>query len=110
MLVSRLAGPPQCGQVVFTHSGMFARGRFAGAGGRVAFHLGQEERQILFVQGHDAALFAVDDGDGFAPVALAAEEPIAELVVDRLLADAALLQPGGDPHDGLGRWQAGELT
>jgi hypothetical protein len=38
--------------------------------------------------------WAVDQGNGFAPVALAAEQPVAKLVVDGQLALAPLLQPG----------------
>ncbi len=42
--------------------------------------------------GHPAALGAVDQGDGLAPVALAGEDPVTQLVVDLFMADALLDQ------------------
>ena len=44
----------------------------------------------------------VDDGEGLAPVALTAEEPVAELVIDGRLSDAGALEPSvhyGDAFD-----------
>src|SRR5689334_20085798 len=50
-----------------------------------------------------AVLGVEDDRERLAPVALAAEQPVAELIVDRLAADALLGQPGGDRL--LGVWR-----
>ena len=38
----------------------------------------QADGQVLFGNGHDAAFGAVDRGDGVAPIALAADQPIAQ--------------------------------
>ena len=54
------------------------------------------EREIRIVQCDDLAVRSVEDGEGFAPVSLPAEEPIAELVVDRAVAASPLIEPGGD--------------
>ena len=78
------------------------QGRFTGARGGVGADLGQGEGQFALRQGHDGgalfglAMIAVYHGDGFAPVALAAEYPIPQLVVHRLPARAPLFEPGGD--------------
>ena len=55
---------------------------------------GQAQGQLALGQGHPAALVAVDHRDGLAPVALAAEHPVAQLEIDLLVALAVLLQPG----------------
>ena len=57
--------------------------RFAGG-----FELGvlrQQHRQVFLRHRHDAAFRAVDHGDGRAPVALAGDQPVAQLVADRAL-------------------------
>ena len=56
--------------------------------------LGQAQGQLTLGQGHPAALVAIDHGDRLAPVALAAEHPVAQLEVDLLVALAVLLEPG----------------
>ena len=76
--VSRLAGPPHFGQVVLTNFSLYFKRRFAGR-----FELGvlrQQHRQVFFRYGDDAAFFTVNDGDGCAPVALAGNEPVTQLV------------------------------
>ena len=45
---------------------------------------------------HDAAALAVDDRDRAAPVALARDQPVAQPVVDRRLAEPLRAQPGDD--------------
>src|SRR5690606_4724353 len=55
--------------------------------------LRQLNRQFVLRHWHDAAPLAQDHGDGRAPVALAADQPVAQAVVHRLGADALLLQP-----------------
>ena len=59
------------------------------AGGHEVYVVGQQHRQILVGDGDDAARLAVDDGDRRAPIALAADEPVAQAVVDRGLAASA---------------------
>ena len=98
--VSRRAAPPQRGQRG-VHERLVARQRRAAVVGRLEIlEVGQEHRQLLDGHRHDAARLAVDDGDRHAPVALAADEPVAQLEVDLLARRAALAQPG---HDGLER-------
>ena len=80
--VSRLAGPPQWGQVVLTHSVWRARGLSPSSAGLKVLDLGQAQGQLALGQGLPTALLAVDHGDGLAPVALAAEDPVAQLEVD----------------------------
>ena len=98
--VSRRAGPPQAGQVVFTHSVWRASGLSPPSPGLEVGNVRQAQRQLAFRQGHPAAVLAVNHGDGLAPVALAAEHPVAQLEVGFRLADALSLfhQP---PRDGL---------
>ena len=66
------------------------------AGGLELGVLRQQHRQVLLRHRHDAALVAVDHGDGRAPVALAGDEPVAQLVAHGALAPALLLQVLGD--------------
>ena len=68
------------------------QGGFAGIGRLVVVHHRQRHRQLIFRHSHHTALVAVHNRDGFAPVALAAEHPVAELIVDFLLAQPVLLQ------------------
>ena len=68
--------------------------------------VGQRQGQAAFGQGLPAALLALDHGDGFAPVALTAEHPVAQLVVDLILALAAALQPLDHLFLGVGDGQA----
>ena len=67
----------------------------AGAGGLVALHLRQAQGQLVLGNRHAAALGAVDDRDRLAPVALAGEYPVAQLVVHRLVSKALLLDHVG---------------
>ena len=55
--------------------------------------VGQGQGQAALGQGLPAALFTLDHGDGLAPVALTAEHPVAQLVVDLIAALAVCLQP-----------------
>ena len=68
-----------------------ADGALAVAGGLVALHLRQQQRELVLRQGLPAACFTVHHGDGLAPVALPGEHPVPQLVVDLGLADALLL-------------------
>ena len=84
------------------------QGAFAAVGGLVVFHVGQEHGQLALGHGHGAAVRAVHHGDGLAPVALAAEHPVAQLVVDLALAQALFHQPVDDLLLGVGHAQAVE--
>ncbi len=103
MSVSRRAGPPQRGQVVATNSGSRASGELTVVGRLVVVELGQQHGQLLGGHGHDAAGVAVDDRDGHAPVALPADQPVAQLEVDLGPGQAALGEAGDDRGEGLAR-------
>ena len=86
--------------------------RFAGGGGLEIVELGRQQRQGGFRQGFVIELAVgvafPDDRERLAPVALAAEKPVAQFVIDGLLAQPLCLQPGGDLLLGFGGGQAGE--
>ena len=96
--VSRVAGPPQIGQVVLRNSGLVASGDCPV--GRNSTSSGASTGSWSVGHGDDAVVGAVDDGDGASPEALARDQPVAEAVVDRARADALGLQPLDGP--GLG--------
>ncbi len=62
--------------------------------------LGQAHRQVLFRHGHQAALRAMDGRDGVAPVALTADEPVAQAELHLASPQPARLQVG---HNGIHR-------
>ena len=72
---------------------------FAGAQVQV---LGQRHRQLILGHGHDAAVLAVDGRDGVAPIALAADEPVAETELDLATTAAHSLEVGHDRSLALG--------
>ena len=59
----------------------------------IGFYIGQHEGQILFVDGNDAASRTVHERDRLAPIALTAENPIAQFIVYRFFADALFGKP-----------------
>ena len=64
---------------------------------RFEFHVvGEPDGQIFDGYGNDAALGAMHDGDGRAPVALAGNEPVAQAVIDFALPLADLGEVVGD--------------
>ena len=69
----------------------------------VVDRVGQPHRQLVERDRHDAVRVAVDDRDRRAPVALAADQPVAEPVVDRGLAAALVLEHGHDRREALVR-------
>ena len=73
---------------------------------RVVVDLRQLQGQHRLGQRVGDAVLVVDDREGLAPVALAAEQPVAQPEVDGALADAALGQPVGDLRLGLDDAQA----
>ena len=83
--VSRRAGPPHCGQSTFRN----ASSRVSGLSPLplVVDGLGQQHRQLRPPgTGTMPQSLAVDDRDRRAPVALAADQPVAQPVGDRRLA------------------------
>ena len=106
--VSRVAGPPQIGQVVLQELGVGGQRRLAG--GQELDVVGGQHRQLVLGHRHDAVVGAVDDGDGAAPEALARDQPVAQAVVDGARADALGLQPVDGPGLGGGDVQAVRAT
>jgi hypothetical protein len=72
----------------------------------VVLDLGQLQRQHRLGQRVGDAVLVVDDREGLAPVALTAEQPVAQPEVDGAFADAPALQPLGDAGLGLDDAQA----
>ena len=81
--------------------GHLGQGALPVVGGLIALHVRQQQGQLILGQGHPAAVVAPHHGDGLAPVPLAGEHPVPELVVHLGLADALVLQPLGDDRDGI---------
>ena len=109
--VSRLAGAPQRGQVVRTHSSSRASGERPSSVGLKSSRSGRSTGSCSTGMGTMPHDLAVDDGDGHAPVALAADQPVAQLEVDLLARQATLAQPGHDGRERLaGRRQTVEPT
>ena len=69
--------------------------------GRVVLDLGQLDRELVVGHRDHPAPLAVDDRDRAAPVALAGEQPVAQAVVDREVAEPALAQRLDDRLVGL---------
>ena len=69
-------------------------------------HVGQVDRQCGIRQQVRGAVFAVDDREGLAPVALAGEQPVAQTVAYGALAHAGGFEPGVDLGDGVVHAQA----
>ena len=86
MSVSRRAAPPQLGQVVATQSSAAASGDFPSADSR---RPPAGAPAAAGRHGHRSARLAVDDRDRAAPVALPREQPVAQPVADRRLAEAS---------------------
>ena len=65
--------------------------------GLVIVHLGKLDRQVRVLQSDGHSIAVVDDGEGLTPIALAAEEPVAQLVVNRSAAEIVFFEPARDP-------------
>ena len=78
------------------------------AGGQPLDIFGQQHGQLVIRHGHRAALFAVDDRDRRAPIALAGDQPVPQAVVHRALADAAFFQIGNRFIESLLAGRAGQ--
>ena len=86
------AGMPLAGSIVFTQSGAFASGGSAVAGGFVILEVRRQQRQLVLGQRLDACRRSqMQHRERLAPVALAAEQPVAQLVLHLAVADAAFL-------------------
>ena len=70
--------------------------RFARVCRLVAFDFGQHQRQLVFGDGHPAARLAMDQRDRLAPIALAAEDPVAQPIVHGGAAQASLFEMPDD--------------
>src|SRR5579884_273331 len=71
----------------------FRQRRFTCAGRLVILQRRRDYGQLALLQ---RAMFSVfpNDGERLAPVTLTRKEPVAQLVIDRAFAEAALLEPG----------------
>ena len=87
-----------------------ARGDFARAGRGEALRLGQEQGQLRLGNGDGSVALAVHEGDGLTPIPLPREDPVAELVIDGLFADALALDPLEDPELRFVRSHSAELA
>ena len=68
-----------------------AQRRLGGARGLEVLHLGKGDGQVFFVDRVGKPLVIEQDGKRLAPVALSAEQPVAQLVVHAALAEALFL-------------------
>ena len=93
--------------VVFPLFGVLQRGLAVLA--LVILQLRQDQGQFVIRQRVDLSVFGMNHRYGFAPVALAGEDPFPEVVVDRALGHAHLLQLHGDGFLGFLHGQAGEF-
>ena len=57
----------------------------------VAFHLGELQRKLGLIQGNEAALLTLYDGNGLTPVSLAGEHPVTQLIIGLAGANALFL-------------------
>ncbi len=100
-LAPRRAAAARAGRA---HPGLVARQRRARVVGRVeVLEVGQQHGELVGRHRHLAARVAVDDRDRRAPVPLAADQPVAQLVVDLLARQPLLAQPGDDRLERLAR-------
>ena len=89
----RRAAARACGVHPALHLGKRA---LAGIGRLIVVHLRQQHRKLIFRHRHPAALLALDQRNRLAPVALAGEDPVAQLVIHLALADLVFHQPVDD--------------
>jgi hypothetical protein len=80
--------------------------------GQVVVDRRAADRQLVVGHRHDAARVAVDDRDRAAPVALPREQPVAQAVADRRLAEPSLVEPRDDRRlpSGAAARELAELT
>ena len=90
--------------------GHLGEGAFAVVSRLITLDLRQHDGQLLLRNGDPAALRAADEGDRLAPVALTGEYPVAQLIIDLLLAEALLHNVFLHRGDGLFNGHAVEGT
>ncbi len=76
------------------------------ARGHELYIVGQQYRQLILWNGDGAAVLAVDNRDRRPPITLAADQPVAQAVVHRVMASAVLVQPRCHAGNGLVGWRA----
>ncbi len=87
----------------------FARGK-RGTGSGSELHIRRQEHgQVLLRDEHFSAVRAVDDGDRSTPVALPADQPVTQTVIDAALAQALFLEIIDDGLHGLVHFHAREF-
>ena len=94
--VSRRAGPSQFGHVVLTNSGICASGESPRPLNSATF--GSSTGSVVVGNRHHAALLAIHDRDGRAPVPLTRDAPVLQPILHRPFADAASLGIGRHLH------------
>ena len=87
-----------------------AQGRLTRLGGQEFVHLGQDERQFALVERLRLVVLVIVDGERLAPVALTAEDGVAQAVVHLHAAYAGALDIFLGACNGLFHCQAVELT
>src|SRR5439155_11038064 len=69
----------------------------------VVGYIGQAHRQLFKRHGH-LTISSMYDGNGCSPIALAADSPVAEFVIDRTFAPAGFFEPSCNlSHGDIGR-------
>ena len=76
--------------------GHLGQGRFAVVSGLIGIHFGQAQRQLVFRHRDPTAFFAINQRNGFAPIPLTGEDPVAEFIVDLGFALLLFFQPFHD--------------
>ncbi len=104
--VSRRARPPQRGQRAFDEARHVGQRRAALAADLDVSR--KDDGEILLLLGDHAAGSAVQHGDRRAPVALAADAPVSQAIVDLGHAEAALDEPVDGAALGLGHGETVE--
>ena len=75
----------------------------------IVLELGKNKRELVIVKYMDIAVFGVNDRHRLAPVALAGEDPLAEMIVDGALRNAHLFKLNGNGFLGFLNGHSGEF-
>ncbi len=78
----------------------FGQGRVSALSGNKIVGMGQQQRKLHLVDGDPAAVFAVHQRNGLAPVALTRKHPVAQFIVYAAAAKAFLHKPVDGFFDG----------
>src|SRR2546425_708462 len=79
--------------------------RSTSACGHPVLHIWQENRQLLLRDWNSPVFLAVDDRNGWPPVTLTADEPVAQAIFRDAVALAACFKPSEEGVSSLGRGQ-----